>query len=339
MVWIAWINGTLYIELHGREDGRTRLLVFLQMGILALMAVFTQDAPGATGQAFALVYSGYLGLMTWQWNIVRELDRADRPEFLPITAYYVGGMVLSTVVIGASAFLPADTRLVVWGVYAALWLVGIAFAGSRPRIGIAEGILPTESLVERFGLFTIIVLGEVIFGVVEGLSGAGPDALTIVTGSLALIVGFGFWWVYFDLVGNRLPREGRGVMATWMLAHLPIQLSIAAAGAAMVSLIEHAADPTTPPATAWLIAGAVAIGLLALIPAARSLEDAIRLASVYRPLTPVLAASAAIALGSGFLAIAPWALALLLVAILTGLWFLAVAWLIRAGAWGEAPAG
>src|SRR6185369_18026957 len=26
MLWIAWINGSLYIELHGREDGRTRLL-------------------------------------------------------------------------------------------------------------------------------------------------------------------------------------------------------------------------------------------------------------------------------------------------------------------------
>ncbi|HKB28570.1 MAG TPA: low temperature requirement protein A, partial [Candidatus Limnocylindrales bacterium] len=306
MTWIAWINGTLYIELHGREDGRTRLLVFLQMGVLALLAVFTQNAAGASGQAFALVYAAYLALMTWQWNIVRELDRADRPEFLPITAYYVGGMVLSTLVIGASAFLPVDARLAVWGVYAALWLVGIYFAGTREPIGITGGILPTESLVERFGLFTIIVLGEVIFGVVEGLSGApgGPSGLTIVTGSLALIVGFGFWWVYFDLVGNRLPREGRGTMARWTLAHLPIQLSIAAAGAAMVSLIEHAADPTTPPATAWLLAGAVAIGLLGLIPAERSLADAIRLASVYRPLTSVLALSAAIALAAGFLALA-----------------------------------
>ena len=335
MTWIAWINGTLYIELHGREDGRTRLLVFVQMGILALMAVFTQNADGASGQAFALVYAAFLALMTWQWNIVRELDRADRPEFLPITAFYVGGMLLSTLVIGASAFLPVDVRVTVWGVYAALWLIGIYFAGSRERIGVTEGILPTESLVERFGLFTIIVLGEVIFGVVEGLSAAGPDLQTIVTGSLALIVGFGFWWIYFDLVGNRLPREGRGVMATWMLAHLPIQLSIAAAGAAMVSLIEHAADPTTPPATAWLIAGSVAIGLLGLIPAERSLADAVRLASVYRPLTAALATAAAIALATAFLALAPWALALVLVAILTVLWFLAVAWLIRAGAWGE----
>jgi low temperature requirement protein LtrA len=23
LIWIAWINGSLYLELHGREDGRT----------------------------------------------------------------------------------------------------------------------------------------------------------------------------------------------------------------------------------------------------------------------------------------------------------------------------
>ena len=53
MLWIAWINGSLYIELHGREDGRTRLLVFLQMGILALLAVFGQHAADSTGTQFA----------------------------------------------------------------------------------------------------------------------------------------------------------------------------------------------------------------------------------------------------------------------------------------------
>src|SRR5438094_9039743 len=26
MLWFAWFNGSLYVELHGREDGRTRLL-------------------------------------------------------------------------------------------------------------------------------------------------------------------------------------------------------------------------------------------------------------------------------------------------------------------------
>src|ERR1700751_28867 len=37
LIWIAWTNGSLYLELHGRKDGRTRTFVFIQMGILALV--------------------------------------------------------------------------------------------------------------------------------------------------------------------------------------------------------------------------------------------------------------------------------------------------------------
>ena len=44
LVWIAWVNGSLYIEIHGRDDGRTRVIVFTQMSVLVLLAVFTGDA-------------------------------------------------------------------------------------------------------------------------------------------------------------------------------------------------------------------------------------------------------------------------------------------------------
>ena len=150
---------------------------------------------------------------------------------------------------------------------------------------------PTDSLVERFGLFTIIVLGEVVFGVVDGLSSAERDVKTITTGMIALVIGFGFWWIYFDLVGRRLPRNDGRALANWLLSHLPITLSIAAAGAAMVSLIGHAHDARTPAGTAWLLAGAVALGLLALIVTERALVDAERLAVVYRPLSLAMAAA------------------------------------------------
>jgi len=334
MLWIAWINGSLYIELHGREDGRTRLLVFLQMGILALLAVVTEHAADSTGAQFALVYGAFLALMSWHWWSVRQLDRTERPEFLPITAWYVGGMVVSTAIVVASGFLPAEPRLLLWALYAAGWIVGIYLAGTRPRVGITEGITPTESLVERFGLFVIIVLGEVIFGVVEGLSAVTPDILTIVVGSLALTIGFGYWWLYFDLVGRRPPRNTRGTLAAWMLSHLPITLSITASGAAIVSLVEHAHDAVTPAGTAWLLAGAVAIGLVAMIVAIRQLEDAVRIAAVYRPLQLALALGAIVALLAGFVRPSPLVLAGLLVAILSGLWFFAVARHLRSGAWG-----
>ena len=78
MTWIAWSNGSLYLELHGRGDGRTRTNVFVQMGILAVLAVFAADATGGGGRAFALAYAAFLVVMTWLWYTVRRQDRLER---------------------------------------------------------------------------------------------------------------------------------------------------------------------------------------------------------------------------------------------------------------------
>jgi hypothetical protein len=152
---------------------------------------------------------------------------------------------------------------------------------------------------------------------------------------IALWLGFGFWWIYFDLVGRRLPQSDGGALASWMLSHLPITLSIAAAGSGTVSLIGHAHDQSAPAGTAWLLAGAVAVGPLALIVTERALVDARRLAGVYQPLSLALAGGAVAAGAVGWARPAPWLLALLLVAILVVLWCFAVSRFLRADAWGE----
>ena len=211
---------------------------------------------------------------------------------------------------------------------------GHAVGGARD-----SGLAPRDAshgiAIERFGLFTIIVLGEVVFGVVDGLSSVEHNAKTITTGMIALCIGLGLWWIYFDLVGRRLPRNDGPATANWLLSHLPITMSIAAAGAAMVSLIEHAHDARTPPNTAWLLAVAVAVGLLALSVTERSLVDAERLSVVYRPLSLAMGAGAASALVAGWARPAPWLLALLLVALLSVLWVFAVSRFLRADAWRE----
>ena len=56
---------------------------------------------------------------------------------------------------------------------------------------------------------------------------------------------------------------------------------------------------------------------------------------MFGPLGLALTGGAAAALGVGWLRPAPWLLALLLVAILTTLWFFAVSRFLRADAWGE----
>jgi low temperature requirement protein LtrA len=336
LIWIAWVNGSIYLELHGREDGRTRGFTFLQMGILALLAVFTADAGGDSGQAFALVYAALLAVLAWLWFSVRRQDREARPDFEPLTGRYVTGTAVSAVAIFASAFLPVDLRLVVWASFGLGWMVVLMLLVGRFMVSLHLDIPPTDSLVERFGLFTIIVLGEVVFGVVDGLSAGVQDVKTIVTGLITLFLGFGFWWMYFDIVGRRLPKNDGQSLTIWILSHFPITLSIAAGGAATVSLIAHAHDPSTPAETAALLAGAVAVGLLGLAVTARTLTDAERLSSVYRPLTVAMAVGAVAAGVVGWLRPAPWLLALLLAAILSVIWFVAVGWFLRADAWGEA---
>ena len=332
LTWIAWANGSLYLELHGRLDGRTRTYFFLQIGILAILAVYAGDA-GSGGGGFAIAYTAFLVVMTWLWYEVRLEDARLHPEFLIDTGRYVAAMAVSVVVILVSAFLPAELRLMVWAIYTVAWVFLLLLFG-RSRVGLGRGMAPTDSLVERFATITIIVLGEVVFGVVDGLSQSKHDVMTISTGLIALAVGFGFWWIYFDVVGGKLPKPDGPALASWMLGHYPITLSIAAAGAGMVSLIEHAHDDSTPAPTSWLLSGAVAVGLLFLVPTWRALADASRLASVYRPLWMATVVGALASMLIGWIRPAPLLLAMLLVVVLGLVWAVVLRGFALAGMWG-----
>ncbi len=259
LIWLAWFNGTLWHELHGREDGRSRNYIFLQMGLLALLAVFAGEATGADGRPFAITYTVLFVLLTWQWYLVQRLD--DDARYRPTSTHYIAGMIATVVVMLASAFVGDALRVALWSVVVVGWVVGgLVLVVVDHTEGFGEGV--TQSLVERMGLFTIIVLGEVVVGVVSGISDAEHrDALTIATGMIGLTIGMGMWWNYFDMLGRRVPgRRGRR-LAGWLYSHLPLTMAISASGAAMVSLLDHAGDSRTPTATAWLLVGSVAITL------------------------------------------------------------------------------
>lgn len=336
MIFIAWLNGTLYHELHGREDGRGRFYVFVQMLILALLAVFTDHASTSAGRPFALVYTAFLALLTWLWYTVWRLDR---PEFRLYAGRYIVGMALAVLAIGASAFLPASARLAVWAVFVTGWVVG-GYVMDRAIQSRLAGVGVTDSRVERFGLFVIIVLGEVVVGVVVGLSEAQHDVVAIGTGLIGLMIGFAFWWTYFDYVGRRTPRMDGGRLGIWMAGHFPVTLAIAASGAALVRLIRHAGDARAPAPAAWLLAGSVALGLAALLATMATLHDYRRFPSIYKPLTAVLAGAVLAALGVAWWRPAPWLMALSLVVILSVVWFTAVAeWLRLADPDAALPGG
>lgn len=327
LIWFAWLNGSLYHELHGGADGRSRSYVFAQMTLLVVLAVHAGHAAEDTsdGRAFAVVYTMLLGLLAIQWAGVR---RRDNVLFAALTKQYVASLGLVGITVGASAFVddPAQ-RVWIWTAAIAAAALAMLRAILRREPAVDQALHVTDSLSDRFGLFIIIVLGEVVVGVVDGLTQAERDTRTIATGLLALAIGFGFWWNYFDFAGRRTPRPGPLHRAVWIYAHLPLALATAAAGAGMVGLVEHAGASRTPEPTAWLIGGATALLAASLATLVAVMEP-----HPARRLVPV---SLSIVVGWSLLVAAvrpaPWLLALALDLALVAVWIEAFIRHARAG--------
>ena len=211
-------------------------------------------------------------------------------------------------------------RLAAWALVVVGWLAGITILDWRSGATRDTSTNASVSMIERFDLFTIIVLGEVVVGVVNGIADAGRTPIAIVTGVLGLGIGFAYWWSYFDFVGARRVRSERGALSRWFVGHLPVTMTIAATGGVMVSMIEHSSEGHAPAPAAMVLSLSVAVGVLALVLLATSLADWRDLAPVYRPVSMALAVAAVVALLLGWLAPPPWLQIPLLTLVLGAVW-------------------
>ena len=189
-----------------------------------------------------------------------------------------------------------------------LWAIGLATQVGGLVVGVRRWTPPasqggdaviatTPSLIERMGLFVIIVLGEVIVGAVDGMAEiARVGASGIVIGLLGVLVAIGLWWIYFDLVSHRAPVSNRTQL--WVYLHLPLVIAIAAGGAGVLNTVEHAND-VLPDAVRWLLVGSLAVAVVSVAAITRTLEIRRRFARVYRPAEIALVISASLSIGVG----------------------------------------
>jgi low temperature requirement protein LtrA len=322
LVWIAWLNGSLHHELHGHEDARGRSMFLLQILVLVPLGAFIPEAGGAHGAAFAVDAGVLFAVLAVLWLLAA---RGDSAEYHRSSVLFVTGTAVCAIVLAASAALPAGARVLAWGMLAVAYLVGFTVMIGTAVPAEAVALSVTDALTERFGLFIIIVLGETVTGVVDGLTHRPTDALTLAVGLVAVIVGFGAWWTYFDFAGHRQPRPTRASTVLWMLVHLPLTASVGAMGAAMVDLVEQAHDRRTPADTAWVLAGGAAVVLCATMALATSLPAWRVDRRLYRPLARTCVAAAVVCVAVGAARPAPLALGLVLVLAFAVPWTLAVA--------------
>jgi low temperature requirement protein LtrA len=322
LVWIAWVNGSLHHELHGRDDARSRSTFLLQILVLVAMGAFIPEADGPRGAAFAVAAGVLFAILTVLWLLAA---RGDRPEYRRPSRLFVTGTAACAILLAGTALLPASARVLAWGLIDVVYLAGFTAVILKANSAQAAPLTITDALIERFGLLTIIVLGETLTGVVNGLAREPVNALTLSVGLVAVVVGFGAWWTYFDFAGHRHPRPEPAASLRWMLSHLPLTAAIAAMGAAMVSLVDHAHDGRTPAATAWVLCAGAGVVLGATMLVAATLQAWQRDRGLYRPLARICAAVAVACLGVGAARPAPLFLGLALVVLLSIPWVFAVA--------------
>jgi low temperature requirement protein LtrA len=321
LVWIVWTNGSLHHELHGHDDARACSTFLLQILVLVAMGAFIPGASGERRAAFAVASGTLFAMLAVLWLLAA---RGDRPEYRRPSRLFVAGTAACAIALAGTAFLPASARVAAWGVLDVAYLAGFAAVLLISVPAQPDALTITDALIERFGLLTIIVLGETLTGVVAGLAGEPISALTLSVGLIAVVVGFGAWWTYFDFVGHRHPRPKRTASLQWMLSHLPLTGAIAAMGAAMVSLIAHAHDDRTPAATAWVLCAGPTVVLSVTMLIAASLHAWQRDRGLYQLIARACAAVAVACLGVGAARPTPLILGLALVVLLSIPWVLAV---------------
>jgi low temperature requirement protein LtrA len=296
-VWSSWNNGTQYYDLHGTDDVSARVFTFGQMLAVAVMAAFIAQVPGAGSTGFALAYAANTLVLVILWFRTGLHDPSHRPASVPYSIAYL----IAVALFAGSALVDGPARYWLWGIALASELAGLLIAFRRWTPPASQGgeavIATTPSLIERLGLFVIIVLGEVIVGAVNGMAEVAPLTFDeVVIGLLGVLVAIGLWWIYFDLVSHGAPVSRTTQL--WLYLHLPLVIAIAAGGAGVLNTVEHAGD-ALPDAVRWLLVGSLAVALVSVVVIARTLETHRRLSDVYRPAEMALLASALLCLVVG----------------------------------------
>jgi low temperature requirement protein LtrA len=239
-VWFAWINGTLYHELHGNNDVRTRIFTFLQMFSLLWMAIFVSTALGEGYKGFAYAYAGFLATLTYLWWRTGVHDPEHRPLSGPYSLAFLG----TTLAFLYSTLLSVESAHMLWFGAIIFSLVipfmSIIFGNQANKDQVEGSQRIRSSLVERFGLLVIIVLGENLISIVGGATYFKFFTFeTSIIVSLCLLMVFSLWRIYFDFISHRRPIQTTCRRMLWIYLHLPLTVSIGLTAVGLLNVIEH----------------------------------------------------------------------------------------------------
>ncbi|MEO8085423.1 MAG: low temperature requirement protein A [Bacteroidota bacterium] len=222
LIFWGWLNGSLYHDIHGNVGLRTRLMTLWQMVIISALSVTLDHSHDAFSESTTIILMLMQIFITYLWWSVGFYDREHRKYNVPYTILFL----LSFGVLGLNFVLPHEYRpLLIIAIL--IFNYSPPFITSRILNRNSLGLSLSSSMTERLGLFTIIVFGEVVLGVVNGVSGiAEPGFNSILVFLIALAIVFALWWIFFTLISNRNAKPGFVRATVLEILYFPILISL-----------------------------------------------------------------------------------------------------------------
>jgi low temperature requirement protein LtrA len=260
-IWWAWMNFTWFASAFDCDDALYRVLTMVQMAGVLVLAAGVE--PAFQDGDFTVAVGGYVLMriaLVAQWlRVARSV-----PEFRRNALRYAIPIATLQLLWIARLALPAPVSLVTFVV-----------------LGIAELLIPVwaergnmtpwhpHHIAERYGLFTIIVLGESVLATTVAILAArtstGLSFDLVVVAISALVLLFACWWLYFlDSDAPRLEAQ-RERAFVWGYGHYFVFGALAALGAGIEVTVEAVTHEiaASPLLVGYSVAVPLAIFLLA----------------------------------------------------------------------------
>jgi len=234
-IWWAWMNFTWFASAYDNDDTLYRIATFVQITGALVLAAGVQR--GFVDQNFNIIFIGYLimrlGLVSL-WIRAAIHDPARKSTNL---RYAIG---ISAAMLGWGAMY-FTSYWPIWG------FASMAFIELLIPVW-AESAQKTswhpDHIAERYGLLTIIVLGESVLAATNAVQaaineqGASFDAL-IMTIAGGLLILFSMWWLYFSKSAEEFLNTKSAISFRWGYGHYFIFAAAAVVGAGLAVNIDH----------------------------------------------------------------------------------------------------
>lgn len=234
----AWISFTRFASGFDTDDWAYRIATMVQMiGVvifaLGIPAAFASLDGGARLDNGVLV-AGYV-VMRVALVALWLRAAATQPAYRRTARGTAGAIIFAQSLWVVTAVLPLPIP-VFFACVLGIFLIEFAAPLVIQR---RHGEIPWHAhhVAERYGLLTIIALGEGVLGTVIAVAvvvdeqGWSVDAIAIVVAGIGLT--FGLWWVYFMTPSAQALERFRERQYGWGLLHVPLFMGITAVGAGL----------------------------------------------------------------------------------------------------------